>query len=102
MERVRADAARMRLTLPEEAPAPVAELWEMHIPAWRAWCAVSGQMRTEALNTMESARIVWLGLDYSAAKAGLGLAGIGVSPEEWDEVRTIEGAAVEELNRRGR
>jgi hypothetical protein len=101
MERVRADAARMGLSLPEEEPDAL-ELWEMHIPTWRAWCAVSGQMRALALNTMESARILWLGLDYDAAKAGLGLAGIEVDPEVWDEVRTIEGAAIEELNRRGR
>lgn len=91
----------MGVTLPEEEP-PVTEIWEEHVPAWRAWCAVSGQMVTEALNTMDSARIVWLGLDYGRAKAGLELAKIEVSPEEWDEVRTIEGAAIEELNRRGR
>ena len=91
----------MGITLPEEEE-PAAEIWEEHIPAWRAWCAISGQMRTETISTMESARVVWLGLDYAAAKVGLDLAGIGVSPEEWNEVRTIEGAAVEELNRRGR
>ncbi len=101
MDRVRADAARMGLTLPEEEPEAV-ELWEMHIDAWRAWCAVSGQMRAQALSTMESARIIWLGLDYAAAKTGLDLGGIEVDPETWDEVRTIEGAAIEELNRRGR
>jgi hypothetical protein len=59
-------------------------------------------MRTEALTTMTSARMIWLGLDYTAAKAGLDLAGIKVSPDIWDDVRTIEGAATEELNARVR
>lgn len=102
MDRVRADAARMGLALPPDPEPPAAEIWEEHIPAWRAWCAVSGQMRTETLSTMESARIVWLGLDYGSASKGLDLAGIEISPETWDDVRTIEAAAVEELNRRGR
>ena len=88
------------LPTPEE-PGEVA-IWDAHLPAWKAWCAVSGQMRTQALSTMDGARIVWLGLDYAGARAGLDLAGIGVSPEIWDEVRTIEGAAIEELNRRVR
>lgn len=99
---MQADAARAGITLPPPPEPPALEIWEEHVPAWRAWCAVSSQMRTEALSTMESARIVWLGLDYGAAKAGLGLAGIEVEPGTWDEVRTIEGAAIEELNRRGR
>lgn len=91
----------MGITLPEEEP-PAVEIWEENIPAWRAWCAVSGQMRIASVSTMETGRVVWLGLDYAAARAGLELAEISVSAEEWDEVRTIEGAAVEELNRRGR
>lgn len=91
----------MGLTLPALADEAV-EIWDDHVPAWRAWCAVSGQMRTMPLSTMESARIVFLGLDYAAAKVGLDLAGIEIGPEIWDEVRTIEGAAIEELNRRGR
>lgn len=91
----------MGVTLPEEEP-PATEIWEEHVPAWRAWCAVSGQMQTASVSTMEAGRIIWLGLDYGRAKAGLELAGISVSAEEWDEVRTIEAAAIEELNRRGR
>ncbi len=85
----------------EDEPAG-AEIWEDHIPAWLAWCAVSGQMRTEALCTIETAKIVWLGLDYAAARAGLDLAGIEISPQLWDDVRAIEAGAIEELNRRGR
>lgn len=43
-------------------------------------------------------RIVWIGLDYAAARQGLDLAGIDVTPALWDEVRRIEGGAMEELN----
>lgn len=44
------------------------------------------------------ARPVWLGLDYSAAEAGLRLAGIAVTPELWADVREIEQGALEALN----
>lgn len=74
-------------------------LWPEHEPAWRAWCAVSGQWRTEAVSGWGTARLIWLGLDYGAAKAALDLAGISVTPAVWDEVRLIEGGAIEELNR---
>lgn len=101
LARVHADAQRFGIKVQVPEPQAV-EIWEEHIPAWRAWCAVSGQLRGLALSTMEAAKIIWQGLDYTAAKAGLDLAGIEVSPSVWDEVRTIEAAAVEELNRRGR
>ena len=92
----------MGLSLPpDEEPAAV-EIWEDHIPAWNAWCAIGGQMRGLSISTLAGAYVEWLGLDYGAAKAGLDLAGIEVSPKIWNEVRVIEGAAIEELNRRGR
>lgn len=74
-------------------------LWPDHLPAWRAWCAVSGQWRTEAVSGWGVARLIWLGLDYGAAKAALDLAGLTVTPAVWDDVRQIEGGAIEELNR---
>jgi hypothetical protein len=45
--------------------------------------------------------VIWLGIDYTAARAALDLAGLRVTPEVWDEVRTIEEGAVEEMNRHG-
>jgi hypothetical protein len=78
------------------------ELWADHQAAWRAWCEVSGQWRTVGLGTMERAWLFWMGLDYGAAKAGLELAGIEVSPETWADLRVIEEGAIEEMNRRGR
>ena len=46
-------------------------------------------------------KVVWIGLDYAAARAALDLAGMTVTPEIWADVRAIEGGAIEELNRRG-
>ena len=85
----------------DDDPADL-QLWVEHLPAWQAWCAISGQWRTAELSTSEEARVVWLGLDYTAARAGLDLAGITMTPDVWDDVRAIETAAIEEMNRRGR
>lgn len=72
------------------------EVWAAHETALRAWLAVSGQWRTSAPG---QGRIVWLGLDYTAARAGLDLAGLTLTPEIWVQVQAIEAAAREELNR---
>ncbi len=75
-------------------------LWPDHAPAWRAFCAVSGQWRTQALSSLGGATLFWIGLDYAAARVGLEMAGIDITPDLWAEVRIIEAAAAEELNRR--
>jgi hypothetical protein len=51
---------------------------------------------------MEQARVVWIGLDYAAARAGLELAGLEVTPEVWADLRAIEEGAIEGMNRRER
>ena len=56
----------------------------------------------EALSSLEATRLLWIGLDYTAARAGLDLAGIEMTPGLWAEVRDIESGAIEELNARGR
>lgn len=73
-------------------------LWPDHLPAWRAWCAVSGQWRTQVVAGLETVRVIWLGLDYGAARAALELAGLAMTPGLWSEVRLIEQGAIEELN----
>lgn len=88
----------MGLTLELDDPRG-AEIWAEHLPAWRAWCTISGQWRTAPLGTMERAKLIFVGLDYTAARHGLDLAGIGVSPDQWDDIRSIEAGAIEELNR---
>lgn len=95
-------AAFFGLTLELDLPEQVAGLWLEHLPAWQAWCEISGQWRTIALSTEAGARVVWVGLDYAAAKYGLEMAGISVTPACWAEVRLIEEGATEELNRNGR
>lgn len=70
-----------------------------HLPAWEAWCVVSGQWRTVSLSTLGSAKLIWLGLDAAAAKAALDLEHLDVTPEVWRQVRIIESGAIEELNR---
>ncbi len=89
----------MGLTLDLTPPDEEEGLWPEHEPAWRAWCAVCGQWRTEALSTMTTARVIWIGLDYSAARAALDLAGMEMTPALWAEVRAIEQGAVKELNK---
>lgn len=39
-----------------------------------------------------------MGLDYAAARDGLEMAGITVSPETWNDLRLIEAGALNELN----
>lgn len=77
-------------------------LWEAHLPAWSAWCEIEGQWRTVSVSTMERSRVIWIGLDYAAADAGLTMAGFEMTPDLWAEVRAIEAGAREELNRHGR
>lgn len=44
-------------------------------------------------------RLLWLGLDYAAARAGLRLAGITMTTALWADVQIIEAGAVDALNR---
>lgn len=41
-----------------------------------------------------------IGLDYTAAEAGLRLAGVAVTPEIWAGVQMIEAGAIDEMNGR--
>lgn len=70
-------------------------VWAWHAAALTAFLAIAGQWRVAGGGM---GRMVWLGLDYTAAQAGLGLAGITVTPEVWTQVRQIEAGAREELN----
>lgn len=94
------DAAFFGLVVEAGEPEEFEGLWPDHEPAWRAFAAVSGQWRTQALSSLGGAAMIWLGLDYTAARAGLEMAGIDITPDLWAEVRIIEAAAAEELNRR--
>lgn len=71
-------------------------LWAEHLPALEGFLAVDGQWRVAAGGM---GGLVWLGLDYGAARAGLELAGIALTPAAWGELRLIEAGARDELNR---
>lgn len=96
------NAAFFGITILSDGAVAEDGLWEAHLPAWQAWCAISGQWRTVVLTSEAGAKVIWLGIDYAAARAGLDLAGIAVTPDCWSEVRVIEEGAIEELNRSGR
>lgn len=95
-ERIEAEAAFFGLTLPPPEEEPAVEVWTEVEAAVRAFLAVSGQWRAAAGGM---GGVIWVGLDYTAARAGLDLAGITVTPEDWARVRLIEAGARAELNR---
>ncbi|MEZ5752860.1 MAG: DUF1799 domain-containing protein [Paracoccaceae bacterium] len=72
------------------------DLWPDHRDALVAFLAIAGQWRCTGL---ANGALLWTGLDYAAAQAGLALAGLNPAPEVWNEVRQIEAGALEELNR---
>lgn len=97
---IAADAAFWGLAPPAEPEAsPAIEVWEGYRPALEAFLAISGQWRTASAGL---GGLVWIGLDYTAARAGLEMAGIALSPETWAQVQSIEAGAREALNRRDR
>ncbi|AGH58014.1 hypothetical protein RHVG_00049 [Rhodovulum phage RS1] len=94
-DEAREDAARFGLDLSEESLAPEPfEIWAEHWPAVSAFLTISTQWRVAASGFGSR----YLGLDYSGVEAGLRLAGITLSPEQWDDLRSIEAGAMKELN----
>ncbi|MEJ0012788.1 MAG: DUF1799 domain-containing protein [Bauldia sp.] len=71
-------------------------LWPEHEAAVRAFMAVCGSQWRAAISP--TGRIVYLGLDYAGARAGLDAAGIDVTPELWADLQTMEHAAAAALN----
>ena len=90
-EELEADAAFWGLATPSEPETT--EIWADHLPAFEAFLAVCGQWRVCAVEK----RIVAVALDYTAAKAGLELAGMTITPEVWAQVQTIETAALKAM-----
>lgn len=81
--------------MPGRRTPPDDSLWPEHVEAFAAFLAVAGQWRCTAL---PNGALIWMGLDYTAAQAGLTLAGLAPSAETWAAVRQIEAGAIEELN----
>lgn len=82
--------------MPGRHTEPQGGLWVHHLSALDAFLALAGQWRCVA---HAGGRLIWTGLDYAAAPAAFDLAGITVSPAVWQQVRTIEAGALEEMNR---
>lgn len=75
--------------------ARVAEdgIWVHHLDTFRAFLAVADQWRCVLAD-----RMIWLGLDYGAVKAGLEMAGLALTPEAWADFQLIEAGAKAALN----
>lgn len=70
-------------------------VWPENEAAVRAYLAVSSQWRTTSLG---EAGVHWLGLDYTAVRAGFRLAAVKMAPDLWDQVRLVEAGARDALN----
>lgn len=77
------------VSLPEEAG-----IWAEHLTALNAFLAMAGQWRT----IFNGEKVIWIGLDYAAAKPALDLAGLTLTPAEWADVQVIEAGARAALN----
>ncbi|ETR79294.1 hypothetical protein X566_01540 [Afipia sp. P52-10] len=83
----------------DASPDKAYEVWQCNWPVLEAFLAVSSQWRVVSVGGgMSPALPVYIGLDYAAALAGLGAAGIDITPDLWSGVRTMEAAACAALN----
>lgn len=83
-------AASLAAAEPEGFP-----VWPENMPIVDAWLVVCSQWRAVA---MSSGQVLWLGLDYAAARAGLECAAIALSPAQWSSLRLMERVAAAALN----
>jgi hypothetical protein len=75
-----------------------AGVWPQNSDAVSAFLAVATQWRTTLAPGPRGARLVWLGLDYAAAKVALDAVGIAVTAELWAALTIMELAARAALN----
>ncbi len=68
-------------------------IWIQHLETFRAFLAVADQWRC-----VLGDRMIWLGLDYGAVKAGLEMADLALTPETWADFQLIEAGAKAALN----
>jgi hypothetical protein len=71
-----------------------AEVWEENAAIVEAFLAASTQWRVAGT----FGGLVFLGLDYAGARAGIEAAGIEITPELWAGLRVMEQAACAALN----
>ncbi|WP_323780162.1 DUF1799 domain-containing protein [Thalassovita sp.] len=75
-------------------------VWAEHVPAAEAFLASATQWRTQTRGggPYSSARMVFLGLDYSGVDVSLRRVGLELSPKSWSDLQIIELAAAAALN----
>jgi len=77
-------------------------LWPEHVAIVEAFLSCDTQWRVASVSQGFGARVLYVGLDYSACRVGLELAGISVTPELWSGLQLLERIATEVLNAAGR
>lgn len=92
-DEVARDCALLGIDPPRDRP-PEQSIWVAHLPAINALLAVSNQWRWATFG--RGARVT--GLDYAGVRAGLKMAGIKLTPDQWADFRVIERAAKAALN----
>lgn len=75
-------------------------VWPDNVQIVRAFLAVETQWRTAVAGGMESSRILFVGLDYTAVRAGLDAVGIEITPDLWSGLQVMEGDARAAMNGR--
>ncbi|MBN8955731.1 MAG: DUF1799 domain-containing protein [Rhizobiales bacterium] len=74
-------------------------MWPDNVEIVDAFLVVSSQFRFASIGGgLIPQRLICIGLDYTAVRAGLELAGIAITPEQWEGVRVMEIAAREAMN----
>jgi Phage related hypothetical protein (DUF1799) len=93
----RADAIRWGLD-PADFALPETDegIWEMHVPVVQAFLAVRTQLVFVA---GAMGNMVCTGLDYARARAGLRMAGIRLTADQFADLQLVEQGAMQALNR---
>jgi len=95
-----ADVAAIRSAL-SGGPADQGGVWPQHVATVTAFLAAASQWRTTLSPAGEGGpRVLWLGLDYAGACAGIEAAGLALDPDIWAGIRIMEAAARDALNGR--
>ena len=74
---------------------PAFEVWPQNMVVVDTFLAIATQWHITGL---ADGRVLWQGLDYARAKAGLELAAIAIAPATWAGVQVIERTAARTLN----
>ena len=77
-----------------------AGVWPQHVAIVTAFLACATQWRTTVAPAGDGFKLLWLGLDYAGARAGVEAAGLALDPDIWAGVRIMEAAARDALNGR--